>query len=186
MKVDLLSQSTIKITLSAQDMSNYNLKYDRLCRPEDDRRSLSRLFSVLRRQSPEAFASSAFANEKRLLVEAFPRCDGGCMLYVSSLYDCSVKKAPCEPVKLICRLYSLESLEGLCRLLSTEKQLAGLSFSSDLYQCGGEYRLAVTPHNACHRHIKRFFAEFGDTLSDELSAAATEERFKVTVMLREM
>lgn len=177
MKLDLISESTLKITLSADDMSNYDLQYDRLCKPEENRRTFSRLLSELRKQKPDLFLNNAFANEKRLLVEAFPRCDGGCMLYVSALYQCSEES--CKAAGLICELFSYDELEQLCRLLCNEKTLAGIHFSSSLYQSGGAYRLLVTPENTCHRHIRRFFSEYGEVLDKDSDAAVTGEHFRL-------
>lgn len=177
MKVDVLSASTLKITLSLEDMVNYDLKYDKLCRPEDNRRAVSQLFSLLRRQSPEAFRGSSFASEKRLLVEAFPRCDGGCMLYVSALHDCR-RSCETEAASLVCRLKGLDELEGLCRLLEVQRTQTGMEFSARIYQGEGEYRLLITPKNVCHQLIRRFCAEYGTVLEGEAAAAATMEYCK--------
>ena len=180
MKVDVLSASTLKITLSSEDMVNYDLKYDKLCKPEDNRRAVSQLFSLLRRQSPEAFRGSTFASDKRLLVEAFPRCHGGCMLYVSALHDCR-RSCVAEAASFVCRVSGLDELEGLCRLLEAERSRAGMEFSVKIYQGEGEYRLLITPQNVCHQLIRRFCAEYGTVLEGEVAAAATAERFREVV-----
>ena len=174
MKVDILSASTLKITLSSEDMINYDLKYDKLCRPEDNRRAVSQLFSLLRRQSPEAFRGNSFTADKRLLVEAFPRYDGGCMLYVSALRDCRVE-CEAEAESLVCSVSSLDELEGLCRLLEAQRTRTGMEFSAQIYQGEGEYRLLITPKNVCHQLIRRFCAEYGTVLEGETAVAATRE-----------
>ena len=93
MKIDVLSGSTVKITLSGGDMRDYDVKYESLSRKSPDTKRL--LGEVLKAVSLE---SDMFfdANADRLFVEAFPRSDGGCMLYISSLEEEEKSARPIE------------------------------------------------------------------------------------------
>jgi len=84
MQIDVLSQNTLKLTLSETDMRELDIKYESLSpkNPETKRMLATVLRGVRRENKPEF----AFSGEK-LFVEAFPRSDGGCLLYISCLED---------------------------------------------------------------------------------------------------
>ena len=95
MQIDVLSQNTLKLTLSRLDMSDFDIKYENLSGKNPNTKQL--LSNVLRTVKLDKTAKVDFSGE-RLFVEAFPRPDGGCMLYVSSLEtsDVSANSEACE------------------------------------------------------------------------------------------
>jgi negative regulator of genetic competence, sporulation and motility len=84
MQIDVLSQNTLKLTLSRLDMFDLDIKYESLSGKNPDTRRL--LSHVLRTVKLDKSATVDFSGE-RLFVEAFPRPDGGCMLYISCLTE---------------------------------------------------------------------------------------------------
>ena len=80
MQIDELAGNTVKITLNPSDMDGYRIKCEDIS--GDSRTSelaLSRLISCLSEDHDLGLCG------ERLLVEAFPKSDGGCTLYISCL-----------------------------------------------------------------------------------------------------
>lgn len=80
MQIDELAGNTVKITLNPSDMDGYRIKCEDIS--GDSRTSelaLSRLISCLSEDHNLGLCG------ERLLVEAFPKSDGGCTLYISCL-----------------------------------------------------------------------------------------------------
>jgi len=90
MQIDVLSQNTLKLTLSRLDMFDLDIKYESLSGKNPDTKRL--LSHVLRTVRLDKSAGVDFSGE-RLFVEAFPRPDGGCMLYISCLEEASHSSA---------------------------------------------------------------------------------------------
>jgi negative regulator of genetic competence, sporulation and motility len=184
MQIDVLSQNTLKLTLSRLDMFDMDIKYESLSGKNPDTKRL--LSHVLRTVKLDKSAGVDFSGE-RLFVEAFPRPDGGCMLYISCLFEDGeireVKsvKAPRRAVKsaactLLCRFDSLKALEGVCKSLAWYGDR--LDTTSALYSDGTEYRLYITGTDK--KLLTAIVAEYGEVLNaDEL--AYTREYCKLLV-----
>ena len=93
MQIDELAGNTVKITLNPSDMDGYRIKCEDIS--GDSRTSelaLSRLISCLSEDHNLGLCG------ERLLVEAFPKSDGGCTLYISCLKGTpSGKNTSCRP-----------------------------------------------------------------------------------------
>lgn len=82
MQIDVLSSNTLKLTLSRLDMFDLDIKYESLSGKNPETKRL--LAHVLKSIELDKRVDFDFSGE-RLFVEAFPRPDGGCMLYLSCL-----------------------------------------------------------------------------------------------------
>lgn len=89
MQIDILSQNTLKLTLSKLDMFDLDIKYDSLSGKNPETKRL--LAHVLKSIQLDKRVGFDFSGE-RLFVEAFPRPDGGCMLYISCLENDAASK----------------------------------------------------------------------------------------------
>jgi hypothetical protein len=141
----------------------------------------------------------------RIFVEAFPRPDGGCMLYVSSLGDMEESDLPAEPVKkrkntnasfkattnktvavkreslktlLILEVGGIRELGGVCRSLHSQKEQGRIAFESAAYENDGRYRMVIKGENALTVRIAK---EFGDVLKGERELMYTKEYFKPVI-----
>lgn len=187
MKIDILSETTLKLTLTAEDMNRHQLRYEAFSEEGSGcRKTLGKLLKGYEAPESAAMAQQLLSDERRLFIEAFKRMDGGCMLYVSSL-DRSRRRKCANTAKrllednaspLIFETASGENLGALCRCLVWE-QRHGAKFKSKLFTDNCCYRLAITPLNICTGHIMRLFCEFGKATDSELDAAFTNEHFKV-------
>ena len=173
MKIDVLSGSTVKITLSGGDMRDYDVKYESLSRKSPDtKRLLGEVLKAVSLESDMFFDANA---------EAFPRSDGGCMLYISSLEEeeKSVrpkrgKTAAQAPTTLVCGVEEVGALGSLCRTLCLLKEREGARFSSAVYSCGTGFCLTVEPEG-CAARLEAVLREYGNVRSDSLSAAGLRE-----------
>jgi negative regulator of genetic competence, sporulation and motility len=182
MQIDVLSQNTLKLTLSRLDMFDMDIKYESLSGKNPDTKRL--LSHVLRTVKLDKSAGVDFSGE-RLFVEAFPRPDGGCMLYISCLLEerererlhsfapekktvrLNAKPVPRKSETLLCRFDSVIELDGACKALAWQGRL---SLHSSLYygKDEGEYRLVL--HGDDKKLISSVVSEYGELLtSDEIS-----------------
>ena len=126
MQIDELAGNTVKITLNPSDMDGYRIKCEDIS--GDSRTSelaLSRLISCLSEDHNLGLCG------ERLLVEAFPKSDGG---------SPSGKNASCRPplTAVICE-GELCVLARLCKALKTVADRVSLYADRD----GKDYRLAI-------------------------------------------
>ena len=184
MRIDILSKTTLKLTLTAADMNNYDLCYESLSeRGSDCRKTLGRLLKGAEEAEGAAMAAKLLNEERRLFVEAFRRMDGGCMLYVSALNGHRHKKQTEEKPEvspIIFEAANQRDMGKLCRCLLLERK-RGARFSSRLFTDGKCYRLVLIPRNTCRSRVIRLFGEFGGAICDELTAAYTEEHFRAVI-----
>lgn len=184
MRIDILSKTTLKLTLTADDMSNYDLCYEAFSqRGSECRKTLGRLLGDAEEAEVAEAAARLLGEERRLFVEAFRRMDGGCMLYVSALTGhkrSKVREEYPDAAPILFEAASQRDLGSLCRCLLLERG-RGAEFTSCLYTDGNIFRLEVIPQNTCRSRLIRLFNEFGSSLCDELLAAYTAEHFKVVV-----
>lgn len=187
MKIDYLSKTTLKLTLTAEDMNDYELDYAELStRSLKSKRCLCRLLKELCDEGTLCNSDELFLDDKRFFVEVFPRIDGGCLLYVSTLPDrdgrqsdfVSELKSACA---FICELEDSELLRRLCVELESERERNRVDFSSVLYSDGRRWRIALTPRNACVRQLEAALSRFGRLIKGELNAAFTAEHFKTVI-----
>lgn len=205
MKIDILSETTLKLTLTEEDMKESRLCYEALSKQNGDcRRVLERLIEKGASPKTAAMAAELLEEESRLLVEAFPAANGGCMVYLSALNRSrSKRKQPDENAQaisqsshkkqssrrnpqlldrqaeaspIIFETASGEQLGKLCRRLESERS-SGMRFSSKLFSNHKCYRLALTPLNTCVSKLTRILREYGTVTNSELIAAYTQEHF---------
>ncbi len=197
MQIDVLSQNTLKLTLSKLDMFDLDIKYESLSGKNPETKRL--LAHVLKSIGKDEKISFDFSGE-RLFIEAFPRPDGGCMLYISCTQDeggfkknkkahssdfylkgvsterREQKESSAVNGTLICEVSDLKTLGALCRNLIWHQEQQHIEFKSSLYSNGELFRLAVSSNNS--PLVTRIIKEFGSLLGNNEQSAETFEYFK--------
>jgi negative regulator of genetic competence, sporulation and motility len=202
MQIDVLSQNTLKLTLSRLDMFDMDIKYESLSGKNPDTKRL--LSHVLRTVKLDKSAGVDFSGE-RLFVEAFPRPDGGCMLYISCLSEerervhsfvpdrktvrLTAKSPPAKQrpagadksaaYKLLCRFDSIKDLDGVCKNLFWHQNRGKINFTSTLYSNSNEYRLLICGNNK--KLISAIVSEYGELLTPEHELSFTCEHYNLLV-----
>jgi len=186
MQIDVLSQNTLKLTLSRLDMFDLDIRYESLSGKNPDTKRL--LSHVLKTVKLDKNSGVDFTGE-RLFVEAFPRPDGGCMLYISCLLESGntgiqplptaqanrVKAKKTNPTFLY-QFASISDLEGACRALSWQRSRGTINFTSSLFFGNGHYRLLINTANK--KLITATVGEYGRAI-DVKEAAVTKEHYKL-------
>ncbi len=148
MKYDSLSDSTVKITLSAADMTEYDISLY----SDSVRSRLSRLLGKM-----NLFGN---VNPERLYLEAFPLNGGGCVLFVSTLgeeFPEYEEKQYTEKTMLMCMVEKAEELSAVCRGLLRiipEPEAA-------VYRTEKGYGITVTTEGNVYERVSRFLSEYG-------------------------
>lgn len=160
MKYYSLSNNTVKITLSEEDMREYSLCSESIAlRTSETKRIFAQMLKKLR-----IFPGY---NTERLFLEAFPKNEGGCVLYVSSLgEEPQIEKEAdyTDKAPIMCNTDSLSTLICLCRGLTA----IGENPASCVYRNGNGYSIVVAAEKNDAAKIKRFLSEYG-TVSRSLS-----------------
>lgn len=176
MKYDSLSRNTVKITLSEAELREYSLCAETLCaRTAETKRGLARLLKRMK-------LFSGYKAE-RLFLEAFPRADGGCILYVSSLGANigetvrigaeSAGEAPGTRYEVMGRVESFPLLVRLCAGLC---RFCGNAETRVYAYEDGSYRLILSGDRRETEAAKHLIGEYGETVTDDLGIRAAAER----------
>lgn len=154
MKYDSLSRNTVKITLSEEDMREYSLCAENITL--STAQSKYRLARMLRKM--ELFPT---LKPERLFLEAFPKTEGGCVLYVSGLDEESSCNST-QKTDLMCTVSGLDELIRLCFGLKR-------SFSCcEACVClvGRKYALLLGAEAAETERLRHFLSEYGEVSAD--------------------
>lgn len=174
MRYDSLSRNTVKITLSEEELREYSLCAETLCaRTAETKRGLARLLKRMK----------LFSDYKaeRLFLEAFPRADGGCILYVSSLGanigetvpGRGIGEAPGTRCEVMGRVESFSLLVRLCAGLC---RFCGNAETRVYAYEDGSYRLILSGDRRETEAAKHLIGEYGETVTDDLGIRAAAER----------
>lgn len=164
MQFDSLSRSTVKITLSEEDMHRYSLCAESIAQKSDEaKRALACILKKAR-------LLRGF-NAQRLFLEAFPRAQGGCILYVSGLEEADGAALTGSAVCTVDGLNRFVQLcSGIYRICDGE--------SAAVYNGCGKYSLLLhTPQKQLCAAL-RFMNEYGEVSTDELELYRISERGK--------
>lgn len=190
MNIEVLAGNTVKITLDRNDMTDYDVKYENLSKKSPDtKRLLIELLSAVRLEKNLDLGTG------RLFIEAFPRNDGGCMLYISSIGGTSSMKtdeeiiesimeetsyASAKPSTLVCESDTAEEMGELCRRLLefVKDSVSSLYVSQEKVPV---FRLIITQTESFRPIVMRLISEYGKIVGASDSAAETEEYFKCVI-----
>ena len=190
-------------------MFDLDIKYESLSgKNPETKRLLAHVLKTIRLDQKAGVGAGAVngfdLSCERIFVEAFPRPDGGCMLYISSLEaggsSGSGKKksqktskedifvTPIKPQKrekelhgnaLIFETDSFSELGRVCKSLCRQKEWERASFDSALFQIkNSSYRLIVKSESGGQALLSGIIREYGEVLRGERELMRTKEHFK--------
>lgn len=170
MQIDDLAGNTVKITLEPSDMSGYHIKSEDISgHSHSAELALSRLISCLSEDHGLKLCG------ERLLVEAFPKSNGGCILYISCLKGTQKNTDRSSRNNEIVCTGTVNELAALCKALKRS------SHKALLYYCttDNSYRLLVYPTSDITA-VLRISAEYSVlTYTDELIVCDTKEYYSL-------
>ena len=131
MQIDDLAGNTVKITLDPSDMDGYHVKSEDISgHSRAAELALSRLISCLSEDHDLGLCG------ERLLVEAFPKSNGGCTLYISCLKGTLSGQSAKQPLSAVICDGSLSALAKLSKALRSVAKRVSLykDFTGDNYR----------------------------------------------------
>ncbi len=173
MKYDTLSRNTVKITLTEEDMRRYSLRTEDISKHNTEtKRALTGFINRIKSSNP-VFPEY---ETDRLFLEAFPRADGGCILYVSTL---GINNTPVE------RHY-IPALPGNKLMLVTDnasdliafsRVLSGIAPEAELmlYYMGSSFMLVIPATRLKAEKLSYVISEYGELSVSSAEIAYTEE-----------
>lgn len=173
MVIDVISSNTIKIVLDENDMLLYNVSFDKLDRSSPETKKL--LIDLIKNIKDE---KSIDLSAEKLFVEAFPKDDGGCLLYLSMLNNNI--KANTEKINLynsiICTIDSPEMLLTISSKLYCH--FSHLLHNSELYYRDGNYLMILHTFKKSDKKLKIFLSEYCEILgTNEIDASLIREHY---------
>ncbi len=173
MVIEIISSNTIKIILNENDMSLYDISFDKLDRSNPETKRL--LIDLIDNIKDE---KNIDLSSERLFVEAFPKDDGGCLLYLSIL-NSNVKVTPEKSSlynTLICKIESPEVL--LAVTTKIYEMFNHILHNSELYYSDGTYQLILQIFKKADKKLKTILGEFCQISGNgEIEASAIREHY---------
>ena len=174
MKYDTLSRNTVKITLTEADMRKYSLSNDCISgHNAETKRTLTDFVNRLKEINP-LFPGY---EPERLFLEAFPRSEGGCILFISTLGREPMDKPMASPKNKRLMLITgyIDCLSGVSRAVYN---LSGKT-DAKLYYLNGEFYLIIPCPRGKSGVISAVINEYGELSDSRLEIAAAEEHGKL-------
>lgn len=174
MKIEELTDSSIIVELSRDDMESLNITFDEMDYSDvDTRRVIWTILASARRRLGRELDTSG-----TLTVEAMPQKTGGCLLLFFT--DASHVELPSARRRLLLRskpFVICEFANSAALYAAAERLLlSGLLLSSELYSNGSEYRLLLSP---CTQLTRDILCEYATRFSENpLACAHTREQWK--------
>lgn len=174
MQIDVIGSNTVKITLNKADMLCYDFRFDKVdCNsPQMKEFIIDILDTVKDRKNIEL-------DTKQLYIEAFPKNDGGCLIYISPIDDNQYKSIEDNPscTSIIAEFSDIEPLIEISKILS--KRFSCFINKSSLYKKENNYRFVTTVYSKAESKILGVIGEFGKIIEDSpYEYASTCEYYK--------
>ncbi len=173
MIIEIISSNTIKIILNENDMSLYDISFDKLDRSNPETKRL--LIDLIDNIKDE---KNIDLSSERLFVEAFPKDDGGCLLYLSIL-NSNVKVTPEKSSLYITLICKIDSPEVLLEVTSKIYEMFNhILHNSELYYSDGTYQLILQIFKKADKKLRTILGEFCQISGNsEIEASAIREHY---------
>ncbi len=170
----LISNSTIKIFLSNEDMKIHNIKFDDL----DKEKYETKLFILNLINEIKKINNIDLSNEK-LYIEAFEQSNGNCLLYISIKGE-KFKKKDSISSEIV---YEFNTLYDAILASKIIWKNSNHLFRESDFLCSNEnYRLIIKSYSKVKEKIQNCLCEFGREIGiDDISASVTREHYTMII-----
>lgn len=175
MKILSPSEDKVIVELSEGDMRELDITYEAMDYSSIETRRV--IWTVLDRA--EKFLGRELDPSRKMVVEAAPKTEGGCVLFFTLLGNGKGGVSPQTLVKKRPAVFACE-FDGLDALFQAAEsfQRLGIKAESRLYARGGKYLLIIEPENG-ERRAESFFSEFAEIrFRGEIFLKSLGERWK--------
>ena len=164
MELIVISDTKLKLILTAQDMKTYALDFETADYDSPrNRRSIWRLFD-------EVKVKSGFEIDfDRVLIQVWPSRDGGCEMYISKIVTPQTRaKSGEETVRQLIYIYAFDGLKNLLRVCHALSHMAYAKTSQVWRDEGGKWYLFLEgEYTKTGLHPLSFVEEFGAKLTEK-------------------
>lgn len=170
----LISNSTIKIFLSSEEMRFYNIKFDDLDKEKyETRRFILNLINEIK-----SLNNVDLSNEK-LYIEAFEQNNGSCLLYISIKGE-KFKKKDNISSEIVYEFETLSDVIIASKILW--KNMNHLFRESDFLCSNQNYRLIIKSYSKVKEKIRNCLCEYGKEIgTDDITASVTREHYTMVI-----
>lgn len=180
MTIEAISLTTVKITLTPEDLREYGLSYGTLRSSNiETKLLLSAIISAVRENG------TAEMNTDRFFIEAFEQQSGGCIIYISAVPEkIPAKVRPAEKLRQESYLtVEIKNPQDLEKLFSkTWGQFGNFIEISSLYEKDGGYRLVAKTSKRPDRRFQKLIDENGlSSEAGEITAQVTSEHWNCII-----
>lgn len=148
MKIEVIDENTMKVLLSRRDMERFRITFDELGGQNE---GTIRLLEEICAQSELEITRG------RLLIEAFPYADGGCILYLNRMAP--PRRRASFDTPLVFAFDSLDTLTALAKRL--ESQYGHVILKDALYFMNGTYYLLIYTYFKMDAQLAHLLNEYG-------------------------
>lgn len=179
MVIEVISSSTVKITLEKEDMLRYGIKFEMLNKTNIETKILlSSLISIVKSNETIELDS------ERIYIEAFELNDGGCVIYISSFPEKPerITARVIIPDKVTQEFYltmEINSVKDLSKLISAlPKEFVRLVKESKLYFDNNNYRLVLKTTKKLDKQLEKWASNYCFQMDDgQIHASLTDEHW---------
>lgn len=170
----LISNSTIKIFLTSDEMTFYNIKFDDL----DKEKRETKIFILNIIDEIKVINNIDLSNEK-LYIEAFEQSNGSCLLYISIKGE-KFKKKDNISSEIVYEFKTLSDVALASKILW--ENLNHLFRESDFLCSDKNYRLIIKSYSKVKEKIRNCLCEYGKEIGiDDISASVTREHYTMII-----
>lgn len=170
----LISNSTIKIFLTNEDMKDYNIKFDDLDKESHETKLfLFRLIDEVKENNDIDLSG------EKLYIEAFEQANGCCLIYISIRGE-KFKKKEKLSTDLIYEFRTLsDAISASSALWNNQCHL----FRESEFLCSeNNYRLIIKAYSRAEKRLCNCLCEYGCEIGDdEISASVTREHYTMLI-----
>lgn len=178
MQIDIIGSDTVKITLNKAEMICYNLRFEKIdCNSPEMKNFVLDLLGIIKARNNIDF------NSKKLYIEAFPKKDGGCMIYISPIEEREkpqLFKTKSAYANVITEFEDFSLAVELSKKLV--KSYNHIIRSSALYAKDGKYRIVIEIFSKLEPRICNIACEYGASFDkSDISFATTKEHYNCLI-----
>ena len=177
MQFDIIGNNTVKITLNKADMLCYDFRFDCVdCNSPQMKEFIVEMVDNIKEKK------NVDLDAKKLYIEAFPKKDGGCLIYISPIEEkTSPNLSPnLSYTDIIADFCDIEMLISLSKILI--KKYPTFIQKCSLFSYHNTYRIILNVFSKAETKIASIISEFGDIIEKSpFEVASTCEYFSCVI-----
>lgn len=178
MQIDIIGSDTVKVTLNKAEMLCYNIRFENIdCKSPEMKAFILDIIGIIK------VRKNLDLDAKRLYIEAFPKKDGGCMIYISPIEEQEknqIIKTKSAYTSVIAEFNDFELAVKLSKKLA--KSFNHIIHSSSLYEKNNCYRIIIEVFSKLEARICSVACEYGASFEKSLLAfAETREHYNCLI-----